>query len=92
VEDKRHEGNGAKVVLDRYGIEHMSEIGKKGGAATSSDREHMAELGRKGGASLAKDREHMAEIGRRGGRAGLGRSKRDRNDGRTTAQADPQAE
>lgn len=40
---------GGEAVVDKYGPEHMADIGRKGGEAVSQDREHMADIGRKGG-------------------------------------------
>jgi uncharacterized protein len=46
--------------------EHMSQIGKKGGASHSP--EHFRTIGRKGGLAVSSDREHMQAIGQKGGR------------------------
>lgn len=48
---------------------YMSELGRKGGAVTASDREHMAAIGKIGGSTTAAKPGHMIEIARRGGEA-----------------------
>lgn len=56
-------------LKDNLSPEQRSEIGRKGGAAVSSNREHMSAIGRRGGQKVSSNREHMASIGRKGGRA-----------------------
>jgi general stress protein YciG len=38
-------------VVEKYGHEHMAEIGRKGGEARAQDKESLREAGRKGGQS-----------------------------------------
>ena len=40
---------GGVAVVEKYGPEHMAEIGRKGGQKVSQNRQHMAEIGRRGG-------------------------------------------
>jgi general stress protein YciG len=56
---------GGKAALKKLGREHFQAIGRKGGAAVSTNREHMRKIGCKGGHAVSGDREHMAEIGRK---------------------------
>jgi general stress protein YciG len=53
---------GGSVVAAKPG--HMAELGRRGGAKISVDRERMRELGRKGGAAAAAIPGHMVAIGR----------------------------
>lgn len=56
-ERERISSLGGRKHLETHGVERMRELGKKGGAKTSSDRAHMAEIGRRGGsASKGKPR------------------------------------
>lgn len=63
---------GGEALFKRLGREHMSAIGKKGGATVSQSREHMSAIGRKGGEAVSGDRAHMSTIGRKGGAARKG--------------------
>jgi uncharacterized protein len=60
---------GGETTRTRYGAEHMSKIGRKGGETVSADRDHMADIGRQGGHALSEQRgsEHLKAIGKRGG-------------------------
>ena len=40
---------GGEAVVEKYGPEHMSEIGRKGGEARSQDKGSLKEAGKKGG-------------------------------------------
>jgi general stress protein YciG len=42
---------GGEAVVEKYGHEHMAEIGRKGGEARAQDKESLREAGRKGGQS-----------------------------------------
>lgn len=64
---------GGAVLASRPG--YMAELGRRGGAATSADREHMADIGSRGGAVVASKPGHMTEIGRAGGKASQARKR-----------------
>jgi general stress protein YciG len=40
---------GGVAVFQRFGSKHMAEIGRKGGAKVSKNKDHMAKIGKKGG-------------------------------------------
>lgn len=40
---------GGEAVVEKYGPEHMAEIGRKGGESRAEDKESLREAGRKGG-------------------------------------------
>ena len=64
---------GGMTTLNRLGVEHLQEIGRRGGQANKDahDQDHFAKLGHKGGSTLLRERgrEFFAEIGRRGAAA-----------------------
>ncbi len=45
---------GGEAVVEKYGPDHMAEIGRRGGEKVSQNREHMAAIGRKGGQNSGK--------------------------------------
>lgn len=42
---------GGKAVVEKYGSDHMAEIGRKGGLKVSRNRDYMSEIGRRGGSN-----------------------------------------
>ncbi len=52
MQKPEHPRKGGLTVLQRYGPEHMREIGRRGGLATVQryGREYMREIGRRGAA------------------------------------------
>lgn len=54
--EKRQEiaSKGGKAVVAKYGKDHLSAIGAKGGEKVAENREHMAKIGSKGGKASRK--------------------------------------
>ncbi len=66
VEEAKQAGSkGGKALLEKRGPDYFRELGKKGGAAVSKDREHMADIGRKGGQKVAETPGWMSELAKK---------------------------
>jgi general stress protein YciG len=55
----------ARKRAHRFTAEEARAAGRKGGLASSRNKEHMREIGRRGGLAVSADPGHMKELSRR---------------------------